>query len=122
MNSLLKDIDTRLFLGKNKYGHGVRINDDMADYTVSHQNSFLEMQCEEILDGIIYTTSSYLRWISDTYGIEFEKGLDNNKQIKEVVSVGVAFNDEISLKYKNLLDNMIKVYENTKELQKHVVI
>ena len=97
------------------------ITDDMSNYTISEEDSFLEMQCEEILDGIIYTVSSYLRWISKQYGIEFESGIDNNPQIKDVIKVGIAFNDDISLKYKEILDGMILTYKRTKDLQRLVV-
>ena len=121
--SLLIDIEVRLNMGKLKYGHGVRITDDMADYTLNGENSFLVMQREEILDGIIYTVASYLRWLIYKYSVEYNsESIDNNEEIISVIKTGVAFTDKISLKYKKLLDGMIKVYKDTIDLEKAMVI
>lgn len=57
MESLLLQ---RLNLGKNKYGHGVRVDiDTMTWGTV--KNSWLEMANEEFLDGVIYIVCDYIR-------------------------------------------------------------
>jgi hypothetical protein len=53
-------IRERLNLGRDKYGHGVRVNDDTTTWGVP-KDSWLEMAIEEYLDAIIYTTADYIR-------------------------------------------------------------
>lgn len=55
-NSLLG----RLKLGKEKYGHGVRVDLDTQTWG-TQKNSWLEMASEEFLDGIIYVACDYIR-------------------------------------------------------------
>lgn len=124
MNQLFNKIEGRLDFGRAKYGHGVRINDDMSNYTRSNINSFLSMQEEEILDGIIYTAASKLRWLSNSYNIDFDKELDNNDDIKEVINDVInnvtKFIDSTSLSFDKLLSSMILVYCNTITLSNQI--
>ena len=53
-------IRRRLNLGREKYGHGVRVNDDTSTWGTS-KNSWLEMAIEEYLDAIIYTVADYIK-------------------------------------------------------------
>ena len=55
---LLKD---RLSLGVKKYGHGVRVNQNTKDFGTADDDWEL-MALEEMLDGLIYTTASIIRY------------------------------------------------------------
>jgi len=55
---LLKD---RMQLGLKKYRHGVRVNQDTRDFGTSSDDWEL-MALEEMLDGLIYTTASIIRY------------------------------------------------------------
>ena len=50
----------RLDLGKRKYGHGVRVNDNTKSWGTK-KNSWMEMAEEEFLDAIIYVAADYIR-------------------------------------------------------------
>lgn len=56
----MEEIQARMIMGKKKYGHGVRVNDDTTTWGTSN-NSWLEMAREEFLDAIIYVTADYIR-------------------------------------------------------------
>lgn len=55
---LLKD---RMAMGVKKYGHGVRINQNTQDFGTVNDDWEL-MALEEMLDGLIYTTASIIRY------------------------------------------------------------
>ena len=55
---LLKD---RLALGQKRYGHGVRVDDDTRQFG-TEDNDWELMALEEMLDGLIYTTASIIRY------------------------------------------------------------
>jgi len=55
---LLKD---RLTLGRKRYGHGVRVDDDTRQFGTD-DNDWELMALEEMLDGLIYTTASIIRY------------------------------------------------------------
>lgn len=50
----------RLKLGKTKYGHGVRVDDDTMTWGTK-KDSWMHMAKEEFLDGIIYVIADYIR-------------------------------------------------------------
>jgi len=50
----------RLQLGKTKYGHGVRVDDDTMTWGTK-KDSWMHMAKEEFLDGIIYVIADYIR-------------------------------------------------------------
>jgi hypothetical protein len=54
-------ITERLILGKRKYGHGVRVNDDTITWGTK-KDSWMQMAEEEVLDCIIYVIADYIRW------------------------------------------------------------
>lgn len=56
--SLLQE---RLELGRNRYGHGVIVDEDTTKYGTK-ENDWELMALEEMLDGLIYTTASIIRY------------------------------------------------------------
>jgi len=57
---ILKMIQKRMAIGKKRYGHGLRINDDTRQWGTS-EDSWTEMGLEEILDLSIYLSAQILR-------------------------------------------------------------
>ena len=53
-------IDERLTLGRERYGHGVRVDDDTTTWGTKN-NSWIDMANEEFLDAMIYITADYIR-------------------------------------------------------------
>ena len=53
-------IIARLNLGRERYGHGVRVDDDTRQWGTK-DNSWEEMAMEEILDCMIYSAASIIR-------------------------------------------------------------
>ena len=58
--SVIQQLNDRLDLGREKYGHGVRVDDDPRTWGCV-KNSWFEMAREEFLDGIIYCVADYIR-------------------------------------------------------------
>jgi hypothetical protein len=58
--TLLKRVIERMELGQERYGHGIRLNDDTRQWGTK-KNSWMEMCEEEIIDGIIYSIADHLR-------------------------------------------------------------
>ena len=56
----MEDVKSRLQLGREKYGHGVRVDDDTVTWGTP-KNSWMEMAREEFLDAIVYVTADYIR-------------------------------------------------------------
>ena len=50
----------RMEIGINRYGQGVRKDDDTRRFGCE-DDSWLEMELQEVLDGMIYTATSILR-------------------------------------------------------------
>lgn len=57
---IMKLLKQRLELGKNRYGHGVIVDDDTKKYG-TQENDWELMALEELLDGLIYTTAAIIR-------------------------------------------------------------
>lgn len=57
---ILEIIKERMKVGQERYGHGMRINDDTKQYGTK-RNSWSEMGLEEILDLVIYLSAQILR-------------------------------------------------------------
>jgi hypothetical protein len=55
-----KELNARLDLGLERYGHGVRVNDDTRTWGTP-KDSWMEMAKEELLDAIIYVVADYIR-------------------------------------------------------------
>tara|TARA_B100001123_G_C15313788_1_gene1025389 strand:+ start:989 stop:1303 length:315 start_codon:yes stop_codon:yes gene_type:complete len=58
---ILQLLKERMALGVKKYGHGVRVNQNTKDFGTSDDDWEL-MALEEMLDGLIYTTASIIRY------------------------------------------------------------
>ena len=91
----MEDVKSRLQLGREKYGHGVRVDDDTVTWGTP-KNSWMEMAREEFLDAIVYVTADYIRKgreysdklmsqmeIEYMYTPEFEKCEDPKKFLEE---------------------------------------
>tara|TARA_B110000977_G_C11074163_1_gene490552 strand:- start:1942 stop:2187 length:246 start_codon:yes stop_codon:yes gene_type:complete len=59
-NEIMELLQARLNLGKVRYGHGVRVNDDTRTFG-TEENDWELMALEEMLDGLIYTTAAIIR-------------------------------------------------------------
>ena len=59
-SEILKLIQERLDLGMDKYGHGVRVKEDTRKWGCDN-DSWLEMELQEVLDGMIYTAAAIIR-------------------------------------------------------------
>jgi len=57
---ILDIIQQRMKIGRERYGHGLRINDDTRQWGTK-EDSWEEMALEEMLDGMIYISASILR-------------------------------------------------------------
>jgi len=53
-------LQARLKLGRERYGHGVRVNDDTTQWGTP-TNDWEEMAMEEVLDGLIYAAAAIIR-------------------------------------------------------------
>lgn len=58
---LLARIQERMKLGRDRYGHGIQVDDDTRQWG-TREDSWLEMCEEEVIDGIIYSVAHYLRF------------------------------------------------------------
>lgn len=56
----MKEILDRLAMGREKYGHGVRVDDDTTSWGTK-ENSWMEMAREEFLDAVVYVIADYIR-------------------------------------------------------------
>lgn len=59
-DEILDILRARMELGRERYGHGLRIGDDTRQWGTK-EDSWEEMALEEILDGMIYTCCAILR-------------------------------------------------------------
>jgi len=53
-------LEKRLALGRERYGHGVRVDDDTREWG-TEENSWELMMLEEALDGMIYSAAAMIR-------------------------------------------------------------
>jgi hypothetical protein len=74
-------IRERLALGRTRYTHGVRVDDDTRTWGTK-SDSWLEMADEELLDCLIYIVADYIRqtrWKDDSiYEFEYFMGKDED--------------------------------------------
>jgi hypothetical protein len=59
-DEIMELLQNRLALGKERYGHGVRIDDDTRQWGTA-ENSWEIMMLEEALDGMIYAAACILK-------------------------------------------------------------
>ena len=57
---IMELLEKRLALGKERYGHGVRVDDDTREWG-TEENSWELMMLEEALDGMIYSAAAMIR-------------------------------------------------------------
>ena len=57
---IMELLQARLNLGKERYGHGVRVDEDTRTFG-TEENDWELMALEEMLDGLIYTTAAIIR-------------------------------------------------------------
>lgn len=57
---ILEIIKERMAVGIERYGHGLRVEDDTRKWGTK-QNSWVEMGLEEVLDNLIYVAAAMLR-------------------------------------------------------------
>ena len=66
---IIERVNARLEFGKNKYGHGIIIDDDTTKYASSWDESsgrdWNVMCLEEMLDGIVYACASIIKTRDD---------------------------------------------------------
>ena len=72
-NEIMELLQARLNLGKERYGHGVRVNDDTRTFG-TEENDWELMALEEMLDGLIYTTAAIIR-------LRYKKEKIENKEV-----------------------------------------
>ena len=60
-DEILELLKGRLALGRERYGHGVRVDEDTTKFGTD-ENDWELMALEEMLDGLIYTTASIIRY------------------------------------------------------------
>ena len=79
-------INERLAIGRKRYGHGVRVDDDTTTWGTK-ANSWIEMAEEELLDCLIYIAADYIRQ-KRKEGTEFIFRIsdDDNEYIKHVLT------------------------------------
>ena len=58
---IMQLLQERLNLGKTRYGHGVIVDQNTKDFG-TNDNDWQLMALEEMLDGLIYTTASIIRY------------------------------------------------------------
>ncbi len=61
---ILNIIKERMIVGQERYGHGMRIQDDTKQYGTK-TDSWTEMGLEEILDLVIYLSAQIIRRLDD---------------------------------------------------------
>tara|TARA_R110001592_G_scaffold210521_3_gene462089 strand:+ start:7572 stop:7898 length:327 start_codon:yes stop_codon:yes gene_type:complete len=57
---ILNMIEQRMVIGKKRYGHGLRVNDDTRQWGTK-EDSWTEMGLEEVLDLCVYLSAQILR-------------------------------------------------------------
>ena len=119
MKNLTDELSERLAIGKERYGHGVRVDDDTTTWGTK-TNSWLDMAKEEFLDAIIYLTADYIRSHRDT-----ETGKMGDMEIKYMLQRGEADNSDNDLimyiihnwelvepcRYKTVLCSLINILD-----------
>lgn len=59
-DEIMNLLKSRLDLGKERYNHGVRVDDDVTEYGPEN-NDWELMALEEALDGMIYSAAAIIR-------------------------------------------------------------
>jgi hypothetical protein len=102
--SVIKQLKDRLDMGREKYGHGVRVGDDPRTWGCV-KNSWFEMAREEFLDGIIYCVADYIRNHEDTLE---KRNPDDNERILSFVKAPESMTSEKHRQIVLLLKRLIE--------------
>ena len=70
-NEIIQLIQDRMKVGVERYGHGMRVDDDTTQYD-TEQDSWLEMCLQELLDAIVYVTAALIRTQRSTNNKELQ--------------------------------------------------
>ena len=103
---VLEEVRARLHMGMEKYGHGVRADDDTTTWGTS-KNSWLEMAKEEFLDAIVYIITDYIKYMRQIDKSFPKENIDDNDLILKIFK---NFHGIKSPRHKMLiwnLENMI---------------
>jgi hypothetical protein len=66
-STISQNIQDRLAIGRERYGHGVRSDDNTREWGTK-RNSWCEMAEEELLDCVVYVIADYIRQSRDGTG------------------------------------------------------
>lgn len=80
-DEILRLLKARLQLGRDRYGHGMIVDDDTTKYG-TQTNDWHLMAEEEVLDGLIYAAASIIRY----------------RRMRQMVNKGKTM-DDINIKY-----------------------
>lgn len=85
-SEIMRLLGTRLALGRERYGHGVIVDQDPSQYGVGGNNWEL-MALEELLDGLVYTTAAIIR-IKRHFSVKKteENAVDDNEEILGMIA------------------------------------
>ena len=91
-------IESRLSVGVETYGHGVRVNDDTTQWGTTI-DSWLEMGLEELDDLAIYVIAQFIRRVSD--------GADMKISVEKYNKYAGVFKDlrDVRIKIIDLMDD-----------------
>ena len=113
----MEDVKNRLELGRSKYGHGVRVDEDTITWG-TRKNSWMEMAKEEFLDAIVYVTADYIRHYreaSEKYMSKMEiEYIINRPGFLESSDVKIWFNENREDDDNNLI---IYILENWEQME-----
>ncbi len=84
-DEILEILKARMAMGRERYGHGLRIDDDTRQWGTK-EDSWEEMALEEILDGMIYTCCAILRLRKNRKDFENVEVVKKSDELKESVS------------------------------------
>ena len=92
----------RLELGRKRYGHGVRVNDDTTQFGTP-SDSWMHMALEEHLDAVIYIIADYIK----RNDLHREEDEDDN----QLILYYVCNMDKVYGTHKVILDHLKKVID-----------
>lgn len=84
-SEIMRLLGTRLALGRERYGHGVIVDQDPSQYGVGGNNWEL-MALEELLDGLVYTTAAIIRLKRHFSVKKTVENVDDNEEILSMIA------------------------------------
>ena len=122
MDNIINLLEERFEFGRRKYNQGVSIDSDMSTYTLSKEDSYIDMQIEEILDGLIYTSASKLRYLKQIGKYNNSNLEDDNKNIIiQIFSNKNNENEDYNINQYNLiLNNLLNILTLSINLKKKI--